>query len=105
MESAQKFLENILGMEVDHFSFPYGKHNNHLINIVKKIYKSNPENISIVDDHKHLDQTNEDELINEAEDTMTIMRKYIEGLDTSVDKKKLTSLIGSLYNEALHYDG
>ena len=72
---------------------------------IEKIYKSNPENISIVDDHKHLDQTNEDELINEAEDTMTIMRKYIEGLDTSVDKKKLTSLIGSLYNEALHYDG
>ena len=52
-----------------------------------------------------MDQTNEEELINEAEDTMTIMRKYIEGLDTPVDKKKLTSLIGSLYNEALHYDG
>jgi len=72
---------------------------------IDKIYKSNPENLSIVDDHKHLDQTNEEELINEAEDTMTIMRKYIEGLDTPVDKKKLTSLISSLYNEALHYDG
>ena len=72
---------------------------------IDKIYKSNPENLSIVDDHKHMDQTNEEELINEAEDTMTIMRKYIEGLDTPVDKKKLTSLIGSLYNEALHYDG
>ena len=72
---------------------------------IDKIYKSNPENLAIVDDHKHLDQTNEEELINEAEDTMTIMRKYIEGLDTPVDKKKLTSLISSLYNEALHYDG
>tara|TARA_R100000697_G_scaffold121724_1_gene149480 strand:- start:419 stop:1195 length:777 start_codon:yes stop_codon:yes gene_type:complete len=72
---------------------------------IEKIYKSNPENLSIVDDHKHMDQTNEQELINEAEDTMTIMRKYIEGLDTPVDKKKLTSLISSLYNEALHYDG
>ena len=49
--------------------------------------KSNPENLSIVDDHKHLDQTNEEDLINEAEDTMTIMRKYIEGLDTPVDKR------------------
>ncbi len=41
LTESKKFLENILGMDVDHFSFPYGKHNNHLINIVKKIYRSN----------------------------------------------------------------
>ena len=69
-----------------------------------KLYKSNPENLSIVDDHKHMDQTSEAELIDEAEDTMTILRKNIDKKDTEVDKKKLTSLMGTLYNEALHID-
>ena len=45
-----------------------------------------------------------DMLIDEAEDTMTILTKYIEKIDTDVDKKKLTSLMGTLYNEALHID-
>ena len=44
------------------------------------------------------------ELINEAEDTMTILRKYIDGLDANVDKKQLTSVISSLYNQALYID-
>ena len=69
-----------------------------------KVYKSNPENLTIVDDHKHMDQTDEEELINEAEDTMTILRKYIDGLDANVDKKQLTSVISSLYNQALYID-
>ena len=69
-----------------------------------KLYKSNPENISLVDDHKHMDQTSEEELIDEAEDTMTILTKYINKIDTEVDKKRLTSLMGTLYNEALHID-
>ena len=50
-----------------------------------KLYKSNPENLSIVDDHKHMDQTSEAELIDEAEDTMTILRKYIDKIDTEVE--------------------
>ncbi len=39
LKDSKEYLENNFGMEVDLFSFPYGKHNNHVINIVKKFYR------------------------------------------------------------------
>ena len=38
---SKKFLENIIGNEIIHFSFPYGSHNKFLINKVRSIYKFN----------------------------------------------------------------
>jgi len=35
---------------------------------------------------------------------MTILSKYIEGMPDNVPKKKLDSLMKSLYNEALHFE-
>ena len=68
-----------------------------------KVYKANPTDISIVDDHKNIHELKEDDIINEAEDTMTILHKYVDNLENmNVDKKKLTSLLDSLYTQALH---
>ena len=39
---------------------------------------------------------------NEAEDTATILSNYIDNLNTTVDKKRLDTLMRTLYNEALH---
>ena len=106
-----KTLEQLTDHDFDSFKGTYvkvvtiHKENPYWFDVfLDKLYKSNPENLSIVDDHKHMDQTSEAELIDEAEDTMTILRKYIDKIDTEVDKKKLTSLMGTLYNEALHID-
>jgi uncharacterized protein YjcR len=106
-----KTLEQLTDYDFDAFQGTYvkvvtiHKENPYWFDVfLDKLYKSNPENISLVDDHKHMDQTSEEDLIDEAEDTMTILTKYIEKIDTDVDKKKLTSLMGTLYNEALHID-
>ena len=106
-----KTLEQLTDHDFDSFKGTYvkvvtiHKENPYWFDVfLDKLYKSNPENLSIVDDHKHMDQTSEADLIDEAEDTMTILRNYIEKIDTEVDKKKLTSLMGTLYNEALHID-
>ena len=39
--------------------------------------------------------------IQAAEDTMSIVSKYIEALETDVDKEKLDFLMKDLYNESL----
>lgn len=65
-----------------------------------KLYKVNPANLSIVDDNKNLDQLNEDEIVNEAEDTLTIMHNYVNATEMDVSATDLNKLLQSLYSEA-----
>tara|TARA_R110002167_G_scaffold141747_2_gene330092 strand:+ start:2884 stop:3942 length:1059 start_codon:yes stop_codon:yes gene_type:complete len=69
-----------------------------------RLYKSNPVNVQVVDDHMNLDLSDDSDIINEAEDTLTILSKYIDSMKTSVDKKRLDSLMRSLYTEALYIE-
>ena len=69
-----------------------------------KLLKSEPINIQVVEDHLNLDLEDDDDLVNEAQDTMTILSKYIEQMPDNVPKKKLDSLMKSLYTEALHFE-
>ena len=69
-----------------------------------KLLKADPISIQIVEDHLNLDLDDDDDLVNEAEDTMTILSKYIDGMPENVPKKKLDSLMKSLYTEALHFE-
>ena len=65
-----------------------------------KLYKVNPANLSIVDDNKNLDQLNEDEIVNEAEATLTIMHNYVNATEMDVSATDLNKLLQSLYSEA-----
>ena len=69
-----------------------------------RLYKSDPANVSIVDDHKNLDQLDESEMINEAEDTLSIMSKYVDNIELEVPKNDLNKLLQSLYSEAQSLD-
>lgn len=66
-----------------------------------KLYEANPIEVTIVEDHRNMDTIDENDLLNEAEDTLTILSKYIGTLETSVDTKELDNLMHSLYNEAM----
>lgn len=68
---------------------------------VDRLEKAGVYNVQVVDDHFHMDVANESELTSEAEDTLTILTKHIQQLDANVDKQQLTSLMISLYDEAL----
>jgi DNA repair exonuclease SbcCD nuclease subunit len=72
--------------------------------MLDKIYKINPANLSIVDDNKNMDQLSEEEIINEAEDTLTTLNNFIGNMNTTVNKKQLKLLLSSLYNEAQNMD-
>jgi len=69
-----------------------------------RLYRADPLHVQIVDDHKHLDQVAEEDIIDEAEDTQTLLRKYVSGIDTSVSKKQLGTLVQNLYKEALQME-
>lgn len=68
--------------------------------VLDSLYKNNPANVSIVEDNKNLDQQSEEEIISEAEDTLTSLFKYVEKMETEVDKQKLQQLFSNLYIEA-----
>jgi DNA repair exonuclease SbcCD nuclease subunit len=107
-DDAGKTLEKILASDLGHLNKSYvkvivkNKENPYWFDLfMNKIYNIAPIDVSIVDDHYHLDEISEEDLVSEAEDTLTILSKYINELEYSVDKKKLDNLMRELYNESL----
>ena len=68
--------------------------------VLDSLYKANPIDVSIVEDNKHMDLLTEDEIINEAEDTLSTINKCVDRMETDVDKSRLSQLFTSLYVEA-----
>lgn len=67
-----------------------------------KIEKANPIDVQVVDDHLNLDLTEDDEIVDEAQDTLTIFRRAIETSNTSgIDQISLDNFVTNLYQEAL----
>ena len=67
-----------------------------------RLYSFNPYDVTIIEDPLEiLDTAGE---LDEAEDTMTILSKYIDGLELTVDKTRLDSLMKTLYLEAVEIE-
>jgi len=71
---------------------------------VDKLEKAGVYNVQVVDDHFHMDTVDDDDIVSEAEDTRTILTKFVNNLDSVVDKKQLETLMLSLYEEALNVE-
>jgi DNA repair exonuclease SbcCD nuclease subunit len=70
--------------------------------VIDNIYKAGAADISIVEDFSDMVNENDEELIDQAEDTVTILSKYIDNLTLNVENDKLKSLMRELYVEALN---
>ena len=69
--------------------------------IDKVLSESGAHEVKIVEDFSELDASNvDDAIIENAEDNMTLIERYIDELDVDLDKKRLTSMMKSLYVEA-----
>lgn len=67
--------------------------------LIDNMYKANFNDIKILDDTSSL-ENDDDDHIDEAADTISILSKFVDNLDTNTDKQNLHKLILELYNDA-----
>lgn len=68
---------------------------------IERLEKQNPVHLQIVEDHLNLDLEDDNEIIGEAEDTLTILNHYVEALETQADKNEVNKVLREIYSEAL----
>ena len=72
--------------------------------VIDNLYKCGISDLSIVEDFSEISVDQDQELIDQAEDTMTILSKYIDGLQLNVEPDKLKTIMRELYVEALNVE-
>ena len=70
--------------------------------MLDELYKVDIVDISVIE-NIDLEFEDDDTVVDEAEDTLTILSNYIDTLNIQKDKKELDTLIRTLYNEAIDY--
>ena len=70
--------------------------------LIDNLYKAGVADISIVEDFYELELESNQELIDQAEDTMTILSKFIDNTSIKIDGNKLKDIMRGLYTEALN---
>jgi DNA repair exonuclease SbcCD nuclease subunit len=66
---------------------------------IDKLLKAQPIDVSVVEDFT--ETVSEDYQIDQADDTTTILEKYVDTMEIDLNKDKLKSIIKELYTEAL----
>ena len=68
---------------------------------VDRLLAADAYDLKIIEDFSELDATNvSDDIVENTEDTMTLLEKYVDELDVTLDKNRLKNTMKSLYNEA-----
>ena len=73
-------------------------------NVIDRLYKAGVADIAVVEDFTDSSVELDEEIINQAEDTMTILNKYIDGLTLNVESVKLKNIMKELYIESLNVE-
>ena len=87
-----KFIKLIVVNKKDLFQFDQ---------FVDKLLRADSHDVKIIEDYSDLGaNTVSDDIVENTEDTMTLLSKYIRELDTSLDKDRLINYQRQLYTEA-----
>lgn len=69
------------------------------------IYACEPADVKIVEDFSDSTEGIDDDMINQSEDTLTILNKYVDGIgETNLDNAKLKNILRELYIESVNLD-
>jgi DNA repair exonuclease SbcCD nuclease subunit len=69
------------------------------------LYKVNPIDVTIAEDFTDLTEGVEDDMIDQAEDTISIINKFVDGIkEEHIDNEKLKTVLKELYVEALNLE-
>ena len=103
-----KTLDEIMAVDWDHYKGSYVKLIVHTKTnpywfdmFVDKIEKAGVLDLQVVDDNLNLQLEDDGDIVSEAEDTLTVLNKVVQQVDSRVDKKVLYNFLSTLYNEAL----
>ena len=103
-----KTLDEVLSVDWDYYKGSYVKLIVHTKTnpywfdmFVDKIEKAGVLDLQVVDDNLNLQLEDDGDIVSEAEDTLTVLNKVVEQVDSRVDKKVLYNFLSTLYNEAL----
>lgn len=69
--------------------------------LIDALYKAGPVDISVIEDVTTFTDNQEDDVIDQAQDTTTILTNYIRGLTLNVDNDKMVNYMRSIYNDAI----
>jgi DNA repair exonuclease SbcCD nuclease subunit len=69
--------------------------------LLDEIAKVNPLDVTVVEDFTEITTEAEEAEVDQAEDTITILNKYIDGLTLPVESDKIKTLMRDVYNEAI----
>ena len=63
----------------------------------------NPADVSVAEDFTDLTEGVDDDMVDEAEDTLTIINKYVDNVaEEHIDNSRLKNILKELYIEALN---
>lgn len=103
-----KTIDEIMAVDWDYYKGSYVKLIVHTKTnpywfdmFVDKIEKAGVLDLQVVDDNLNLQMEDDDDIVSEAEDTLTVLNKVVDQVESRVDKKVLYNFLSSLYNEAL----
>ena len=72
---------------------------------MSNLYNVNPLDVTIAEDFTDLTEGVEDDMIDQAQDTLTIINTFVEGIkEDHIDNEKLKSVLKELYVEALNQE-
>jgi len=72
--------------------------------LLDKLYQAQAADISIIEDVTTFTDNAESDIVDEAQDTMTILKSYINGLTLSMENEKIIQYMKDVYDEALTLD-
>jgi hypothetical protein len=109
-----KTMSDILGQDLDHLKDCYvkiivqSKTNPYWFDmLIEQLEKIGVVDLKVVDDHLSLDIEDADDIINEAEDTLTIIKKFAASYLQEKDAdtlRDLNVLLTQLYQESLNME-
>jgi DNA repair exonuclease SbcCD nuclease subunit len=76
---------------------------NHFEKFMERLFSMNPADVKIEED-LHLDDGSEKMEVDMAEDTLTILNKYVDSLEIDTDKDKIKEELRTLYVEATNME-
>jgi hypothetical protein len=110
-DDQEKSMEEVLATDFEQYRntivkvIVRNKTNPHWFDMfVDKLEHAGVIDMQVVDDHFHLDLEADDDIVNEAEDTLTILNKYVDQMQIQGDRQRLDNLIRNLYHEALNLE-